>query len=205
MRILLFGNAYMTSLAERALAGFHTVVGHVPNKRCNFPGEMQSRPIAAELAHMAKYDIAISVLYDRRIEQGCRPIYNIHPATLPDFGGVNTSFWALRMGAKEFGWTCHEIVHDFDAGPILSKVTFPIVKGDTEATLYKRQASILPCFVRTCVKLIEELKGAELPPQSKFNSGYYTALAFARLDPAEKVRYRQSGAEIAAYVKEKTA
>lgn len=202
MRILLYGSAYMTSLAERALFPFHTIVGHVPNKFCRFPGQMQSRPVDPAAV---SYDVALSVLYDQKITQLERA-YNIHPALLPQYAGVNTSFWALRNGAREFGWTCHRITEKFDDGPILTKVTFPLLVSDSSATVYKRQASILPCFVRTCLKLIEELGDQPLHPQCRSGRDYYSQAQFdALVDPMAKCFYSQSGEAIRAYVKEQTS
>ncbi len=203
MKILLFGSAYMTSLAERAMFPHHTIVGHVPCLKPRFPGVMQSRELSP--ASLPEYDLALSVLYDRKITHLTGREYNIHPGLLPEYGGVNTSWWALHHNAPEFGWTCHRVNEEWDGGPILSRVTFPITPTDTPFTLFTRQASILPCFVRTCIALASELWQSPLPEQKWYEGAYYSARQFDNtVTDEERRRFRYEGERIASYVRSKS-
>ena len=45
----------------------------------------------------------------------------------------------------------------FDYGPIISKVTYPVLNGDTVINLYERLTSVLPWFVLSSIRLLETL------------------------------------------------
>lgn len=212
MRILLYGSAFMTQLAEQALlAAGHDVVGHVPNKVCRFPGKMQSRPMPGFGDGGCYYfgpgeDIRISVLYDRLIRNGFEKTWNIHPGLLPEYGGCNTSFWALRNGEVEFGWTAHRVSEKFDKGDILTKVTFPIFPGDDPSLIFERHAFTLPSFAVHVVEMIQSFGHLQLPPQSRHiangrKSMYYPASLMVDIQDYERRAYKWSGERIEEFVR----
>lgn len=203
MKIMLYGSAFMTQIAEAALiqAG-HTIVGYVPNKSARFPGQMTSPLIFHDEIHDLDYDIALSVLYDRKIFR-LENTYNIHPALLPWFGGVNCSFWALRYNAQEFGWTCHAISEHFDKGPIVARLHFPIIPGiDDNASLFIRQARVLPDFAVAAVKVIGETQQYVLPFPGEGTYYPRSWMDHQSITPEDKASFAADGEKIARYVKE---
>jgi phosphoribosylglycinamide formyltransferase 1 len=68
--------------------------------------------------------------------QGC--MLNIHPSLLPKYPGLHTHQRALDAGDTEAGCTVHEVTADLDAGPILGRVSVPVLPGDTAAALADR-------------------------------------------------------------------
>jgi len=68
---------------------------------------------------------------------------NIHPALLPDFGGLGmyghrVHEAVLASGAKESGATVHFVDEAFDRGAIIAQERVPVLKGDTPETLAAR-------------------------------------------------------------------
>jgi methionyl-tRNA formyltransferase len=154
INILIYGSAYMTALAEQSLmlAG-HTVMGHVPCANPSFRGKMLSPVVPAEYVHTVPYDIALSVFYDRRVER-LDAAYNIHPGLLPRWGGCDILYHTVRLGARQQGLTLHKMVRQFDRGPIISRITYPVFEGDRPLDLYKRICDILPGFVVSSMPLL---------------------------------------------------
>ena len=98
-------------------------------------------------------DLVISYLYPRRIKMplinlaslGC---VNFHPAPLPDYksrAGYNT---AILENKKEFGVSAHFIdSEEFDAGPIIKVLRFPIAADEKVMDLVeKTQEKLLVLF-----------------------------------------------------------
>ncbi len=72
-------------------------------------------------------------------------ILNIHPALLPESAAAGRGFYGERVhaavlasGATESGATVHVVDADYDAGPVVMKLTVPILPGDTPTTLGAR-------------------------------------------------------------------
>jgi methionyl-tRNA formyltransferase len=60
---------------------------------------------------------------------------NFHDALLPRNRGPNATGWAFRTGDTETGLTIHRLTPEFDTGPILAQVSFPITDDDDFSTL----------------------------------------------------------------------
>lgn len=67
-----------------------------------------------------------------------KKIINIHPSLLPNFPGVHPVRDALKASVKETGTTVHFVDEGIDTGPIISQVTVPVQKEDTEESLHER-------------------------------------------------------------------
>jgi formyltetrahydrofolate-dependent phosphoribosylglycinamide formyltransferase len=70
-------------------------------------------------------------------------VMNIHPALLPAFGGQG--MWGhhvheavLKAGCKVSGCTVHFCTNEYDAGPIITQRTCPVLDNDTPDTLAAR-------------------------------------------------------------------
>jgi len=70
---------------------------------------------------------------------------NIHPCLIPESGAAGKGFYGDRVhaavlasGATVSGATVHLLDNEYDEGPILSKVTVPVLPDDTVASLASR-------------------------------------------------------------------
>jgi methionyl-tRNA formyltransferase len=107
-------------------------------------------------------DLVVSYLFPERIREpliklgrlGC---VNYHPAPLPDYksrAGYNT---AILEDRKEYGVSVHFIdSEEFDAGPIVEVVHFPITEdSNTAYTLEKEaQGKLFALFAKTMPQLL---------------------------------------------------
>ena len=64
--------------------------------------------------------------------------YNMHRSLLPKFPGLKPLLRALKAGEKFCGTTIHIMTEDVDEGRLVLQEKVPIVKGDTEAKLFKK-------------------------------------------------------------------
>lgn len=70
-------------------------------------------------------------------------IMNIHPALLPDYGGLgmyghHVHAAVIAAGRSESGCTVHFVDDQYDHGPIILQRTCPVMPGDTPETLAAR-------------------------------------------------------------------
>lgn len=64
--------------------------------------------------------------------------FNLHPAALPEYAGLNAVSWAVYEGACVFGSTLHWMEPRIDAGPIAYATRFVVPDGVTAARLMSR-------------------------------------------------------------------
>jgi methionyl-tRNA formyltransferase len=155
MKILIYGSTYLSALtAEQLLEdNHHELVGYVPNrKRLTIPGKMPLPSVSED----TECDIILSLQYDQIIKN-TDISFNVHPGLLPQYGGVDILYHTLKNMPHEQGITFHKITEKLDAGPIISKVTYPVLPNDTVLTLYERVAAIFPAFVLGALRLLEVL------------------------------------------------
>ena len=90
---------------------------------------------------------------------------NIHPGRLPDFAGLYTVQWAVRLGESETAATAHFMTDTVDAGDVVRATPVPIGRYDTGLSAWLRciraQAGILKWL------LTEIAEGRELPRVSQ--------------------------------------
>ena len=90
---------------------------------------------------------------------------NIHPGRLPDFAGLYTVQWAIRLGESATAATAHFMTETVDAGDIVHATAVPIEPRDTGLSAWLRclraQAGILKWL------LTEIAAGRELPRVSQ--------------------------------------
>ena len=65
-------------------------------------------------------------------------IFNIHPALLPAYPGLNAQKQAIQNGAKVSGCTVHFVDEGIDSGPIILQSVVKVRNNDNEKTLSKR-------------------------------------------------------------------
>lgn len=157
MRILIYGSTYLAQLCcERIERDTdHILVGYVPNrKRPTVVGKMSIPAVGLEAASSTRHDVALSIQFDDRII-GERHAFNVHTGLLPEWGGVDILYHTLKQGAYEQGATFHAVTSQFDQGPIISHISYPVLPGDTIVILYQRLAAILPAFVVSSLRLVQ--------------------------------------------------
>lgn len=64
--------------------------------------------------------------------------YNMHDSLLPKYRGRNAIGWALRNDEPVSGVTFHRMTSDFDTGPLLAQVPYPIVDDDDADTILQK-------------------------------------------------------------------
>lgn len=139
MRVLIYGSSYVTALVERELSKTHEIVGHVPCASPAFPGQM----LSPETRDDSDYDLALSVMYDRKVKRLDRA-YNLHPGLLPRWGGCNILYHTIAEGANEQGMTFHQMTADWDRGGIVLRSSYPVFPHDRIVDLFERNCLIAP-------------------------------------------------------------
>lgn len=185
MRILLFGSTVLSAHVEAALP---EVVGHVPSVRPAFPGKMLS-PIVDE---GAPHDIKLSVQYDKRLENTTNA-YNLHTGLLPEYGGTDILHHTLENGASEQGLTFHVMTDQLDSGPIVSKITYPVLPSDGVIDLYRRMMAIAPHFVRSSLALLGLVDTGTIMSRK--------ARLYKRSDVKNRERYAKDGIALSAFLR----
>tara|TARA_Y100000004_G_scaffold162487_1_gene191269 strand:+ start:1189 stop:1746 length:558 start_codon:yes stop_codon:yes gene_type:complete len=150
--ILILGSTYLTELCVNMLKDEYNLVGYVPSYNPTMRGIINLPKVDIE----TKCDIKLSIQYDRIVENtdNC---FNVHTGLLPDYGGTNILDYAIQNKAIEQGLTLHKMTDKIDYGPIISKITYPIIEGDTSYDLYKRLIRVGPHFVLASIKLLENM------------------------------------------------
>lgn len=157
MKILLYGSTKLTEVVADRLAYAHQLVGYVPSRKPpTVPGTVRATRCLAEGEALPAHDLALSIQYDRLLLPNGRT-YNLHTGLLPAYGGCDVLYHTLRLGAREQGLTFHQISEGLDNGPVISKVTYPVLPGDTILDLYRRLLIVAPDFTVGALKLLEHL------------------------------------------------
>ena len=136
-------------VVQRLLNTRYELVGHVPSRRTTVSGNIPLPEVDID----SDCDIILSVQYDSLIKSNLKT-FNLHTGLLPEFGGLDILRHTLNEGKREQGLTFHRMTDEYDHGPIVSKITYPVLPEDTETSLYIKQCSIAPSFVVSCLKLI---------------------------------------------------
>ncbi|QPK43530.1 hypothetical protein H4W23_02075 [Streptomyces gardneri] len=119
------------------------------------------------------------LLKPRTLARAAVSALNFHPAT-PQFRGVGGYDFVLREGGAEFGSTSHHIVPRIDAGPIVKVTRFPIVPGESAASLSARTAAHCLVLFYEVIGMIAQ--GRELPvSDEQWGERLYTRAMLQRL------------------------
>jgi methionyl-tRNA formyltransferase len=119
-----------------------------------FAGPRGPEPWLISMNSTAIIDKAVLERFDGRA-------VNIHPGRLPDFAGLYTVQWAIRLGESATAATAHFMTATVDAGDVIYAAPVPIGPHDTGLSAWLRclraQAGILERL------LTEIAAGHELP------------------------------------------
>jgi len=161
MKILIYGSTYLTAAVCELLRQHQdefTLVGYIPSIFARIPGRMPPISLATK---DAEHHIKLSIQYDYKIED-IDNAYNVHTGLLPKWGGCNILSHTLKNGNTEQGATFHRMGKNFDHGPLISKITYPVFQHDTIVDLYGRLAVILPPFTLSCLRLLKTLSEEQI-------------------------------------------
>lgn len=180
MKILIFGSTYLSAIATEYLVNQsdYEIVGHVPNKkRITIPGKMTVPVVSEDSA----CDVILSLNYDQKIKNTDKS-FNVHTGLLPEYGGVDIFYHTIKNKPLEQGLTFHKITKFFDYGPIISKITYPVLPEDTIDILYKRMTKIFPLFVLSSLKLLENIPWDDLTKCPMIKPKIYTSSEISEED-----------------------
>lgn len=143
---------------EANLPAFFVTPGDKPNRL----GDAAQKEIAE---HLKRHEVDLVVLagFMKVLKTPVLELYkdrvvNIHPSLLPKYKGRNAWIQALEAGDSEAGCTVHFVNEEIDSGGILAQSVVPILKDDTEESLYARiQEAEHELYPRVLKELSEKL------------------------------------------------
>ena len=169
--ILVLGSSYLTELSVKYLLdmGDYNLVGYVPCKNTPVEGDIPLKRV--DVNHPC--DIKLSLQYDIIVEDTSNT-YNLHTGLLPEYGGRDILDHTIKNKEREQGLTFHKMTEDLDYGPIISKITYPVLDTDCSFDLYKRMLEIAPPFVHSSLKLLNGMKQKEIEKCYKYPPTMYS-------------------------------
>ena len=106
--------------------------------------------------------VANAPILQPAVFQSCRIMaINFHTGRLPEFGGVESEFWALYEAQTEAWVTLHKISSKLDSGEILAEQPVPVAAGDTAQSLH---AKCIEYGRRMLPELLDRLADGDRPP-----------------------------------------
>jgi hypothetical protein len=156
-RILILGSTLITQKVVELLRNHYDLVGYVPSSKPTIGGSIDLPVTTID----QECDIKISVQYDK-ILKNVTNCFNLHTGLLPQYGGTNILSYTLENKEKEQGLTFHKMSEKVDYGPIISKITYPVLPDDSVETLYRRQMFLAPSFALSSLKILEGMCDGQL-------------------------------------------
>jgi methionyl-tRNA formyltransferase len=110
------------------------------------------------------FDVAISLLYDRIIEENVLELprfgwINIHPSLLPQHRGSTPNVWQVIHGDGG-GWTAHRMGKRVDWGMTYYQHRVPVYAWDTGESVYLRHLDALILFLEQFARrLVSNIQG----------------------------------------------
>lgn len=96
---------------------------------------------------------------------------NVHPSLLPLHRGPDPLFWTLRRGTGDAGVSVHEMVEEFDAGPVLARQRVKYPDGTTESELERELARVGGQLLAGTLRRIHD--GTDEPVEQRAPDGSY--------------------------------
>jgi len=155
--IIIYGSTYITELVCKKLSSLYNLIGHVPCKNPKIPGKINLPIITGN----ETCDLRLSIQYDRMIKNVTNT-YNLHTGLLPEYGGTNILDYTIKHKEKEQGLTLHKITETLDYGPIVSKITYPVLDTDRAFDLYKRVMLLSPNFVLSSLDILKQMQEEDI-------------------------------------------
>jgi methionyl-tRNA formyltransferase len=132
--------AVMTSAASRTFG--HTSLATVAGQLgyATWPARFVKDPEFAQDVTSAQIEIILNVhslyiVHDQVLQAARIGAFNMHPAPLPQYSGLNTVSWAIYRGETNHAVTIHWMTPQIDAGDIVYRSAFRIEDCDTPLSL----------------------------------------------------------------------
>jgi methionyl-tRNA formyltransferase len=108
-----------------------------------WPARLVKEPSFPERIRAARVEVLLNihsliVLPTRVLEAPRYGCFNLHPAPLPRYAGLNSVSWAIYRGETRHGVTLHKMVSAIDAGPIVYQTLFEIAEDETAISVFTR-------------------------------------------------------------------
>ncbi len=142
------------------ITAIHLSLLSCDNDQQNFEAKM------IEALHTADIDIIALAGYMKRLPDGVLSDYNgrvinVHPALLPEFGGVgmyglNVHQAVINAHKKISGATVHLVEGEYDSGKIITQESCVVLEGDTPETLAKRINEIEHKILPQAIQIIAD-------------------------------------------------
>lgn len=151
-KILILGDTLLTEKIINLLYNDYNFIGYVPSKNPTIKGNI---PLPIKDIN-TDCNIKLSIQYDQIIKD---PIncFNVHTGLLPLYGGTNILDYTLKNKEHEQGLTFHMMTPKLDYGPIINKISYPVLPGDKVIDLYQRMLLVGPYFVKSSLELLKTL------------------------------------------------
>jgi len=154
VKILIYGSTYLTEVSCKKIRDKFNLVGYIPSENPFIEGNIDLPLVSDPL--VCEHDIKLSIQYDKKILD-YHNAYNVHTGLLPFWGGRDLLYHTLKEGEVEQGLTFHKMTGELDRGPIISKMTYPVLPEDSVLELYDRQVTIMPGFLCSSLELLQKL------------------------------------------------
>ncbi len=158
-KVLIYGSSHFSQvICEYLLAhSDYQLVGYIPSHRPTIEGKMPIPQVSVNVEH----NIKLSLQYNKRILE-IDNAYNVHTGLLPEYGGRDIFAHTIKNKEYQQGLTLHKMTDQYDHGPIISKITYPVFEEDTPLSLYERQLHVAPPFVCAALDLLGSLSKKEM-------------------------------------------
>ncbi len=120
-----------------------------------------NRPESVAVIAAFRPDIVLSFSCPYRIETSVLSLsrvgnMNVHASLLPKYAGIGAYVHVLAHGESVTGVTVHEMIHEFDAGPIVAQRPLAISPGESMFELFARQCREATSLLRAAIDLCLE-------------------------------------------------
>ena len=166
--ILILGSTYLTELVVEKIKYKYNLIGYVPSLNPTRKGNIN----LPEVSINTDCDIKLSIQYDKIVKDTANS-FNLHTGLLPNYGGTNILDYTVKNKEVEQGLTFHKMTKYLDYGPIISKVTYPVLIKDDAYNLYKRILQIGPSFAESCLELLKNMTMEEIDQCCKIKPTLY--------------------------------
>jgi len=137
-------------------------------KDAAFAEQLQAKSVDVVLNVHSLYIIHDRVLAAARV--GC---FNLHPAPLPRYAGLNSVNWAIYRGETSHGVTLHKMVPQIDAGPIVYQSVFSIAETESALSVAARCAKKRLALIQRLLQVLSEGAAAPEQPQDLSRREYF--------------------------------
>ena len=151
-KILILGSTLLSELSVNLLKEHYDLVGHVPSLKPTTKGVINLPVVDIE----SECDIMLSIQYDK-VVKNVEKCFNVHTGLLPEYGGTNILSYTIKNKEKEQGLTFHKMTNQLDYGPIISKITYPVLKEDEPFDLFIRVLEVGPFFILSSLNILKKM------------------------------------------------